>query len=110
MNYSFGYSVGDELLKQLVAKLQAVIHPNDMLARLGGDQFAILLNKVPDEIQVNRLLEKVLVCFEQPFKIQDHEITISASIGISYGQADDDTSEIALKNAEIAIHQAREQY
>lgn len=107
VNYSFGYSFGDSLLKHIVAKLQAIIQPEDMLARLGGDQFAILLNKLPEYTQVNQLVDRILTCFEEPIVIQDHEITIKINIGIGYGQADDDTSEITLKNAEIAMHQAK---
>lgn len=108
VNYSFGYCVGDELLKQLAVKLQEVINPDDMLARLGGDQFAILFSKLTDEKQVDLLVEKVLFCLEQPFAIQDHEITITGSIGVGYGQAADDVVDITLKNAEIAMQKARE--
>lgn len=108
VNYSFGYYVGDELLKQLAAKLQDIIHPDDMVARLGGDQFAILLSKFTDEKQVNLFVEKVLACLELPFEIEDHEITITGSVGIGYGQADDDVADITLKNAEIAMQQVRE--
>ncbi|QUY45687.1 diguanylate cyclase (plasmid) [Acaryochloris marina S15] len=108
VNYSFGYCVGDELLKQLAVKLQEVINPDDMLARLGGDQFAILFSKLTDEKQVDLFVEKVLFCLEQPFAIQDHEITITGSIGVGYGQAADDVVDITLKNAEIAMQKARE--
>ncbi|UJB72460.1 diguanylate cyclase (plasmid) [Acaryochloris sp. 'Moss Beach'] len=58
--------------------------------------------------QVDLFVEKVLFCLEQPFAIQDHEITITGSIGVGYGQAADDVVDITLKNAEIAMQKARE--
>ncbi|WP_299410677.1 diguanylate cyclase [Acaryochloris sp. IP29b_bin.148] len=108
INQTFGYSVGDKLLKQIAMGLTEVIQPDDMLARIGGDEFAILLNTLTDESSVNQLAEKVFALLEQPFQIQGNEITIAASIGIDYGSAKYAIADNILKNAEIAMYSAKD--
>ncbi|UJB72834.1 diguanylate cyclase (plasmid) [Acaryochloris sp. 'Moss Beach'] len=107
VNHAYGYQVGDELLKQLVEKIQEFIQPDDMLARLGGDKFAILLNKLANHSETTQLAEKILLSLEQSFQVQGYEILIITNIGIDYGQGDDDTSDSVLKNAEIAMYQSK---
>ncbi len=108
VNQTFGYQVGDELLKQIAIRLTEVMQPDDMLARIGGDEFALLLNKVTDQDQVKQLADQILTSLEQPFRIEDQEISMTTSIGVEYGQADCDSSASILRNAEIALYQAKD--
>ena len=117
INRNFGHTIGDLLLIEIVAKLSSCLRSQDILARTGGDEFAILLAgfervDYPSEI-ANQIQQK----FSIPFKVKKHSILISTSIGIaplttivgSKKQKNTPYSLIeALQNAEIAMHQAKD--
>lgn len=105
INQTYGYPLGDQLLKQLAQRLKDVIQPDDMLARLGGDEFAILLNQLLDQNQVHQLAEKIVVLLEQPFQVEHHEISVTASIGLGLGSK---ASPRVFGNAETAMYQAKD--
>jgi len=108
INQTYGYPRGDQLLKQLAQRLKEVVQPDGMLARTGGDEFAILLNTLPDPNQAHQLAEKILVLLEQPFQIEHHEILVTASMGLGFGHADFKTSQKVFGNAEAAMYQSKD--
>lgn len=107
INQSFGYQVGDQVLQALVKRLQALIHSDDMLARIGGDQFAILINKPSEPEQVIQLAEEILVDLKQPFLIQEQEIALSVSIGSEFGSAHFEKPDQIFGHAETAMYRSK---
>lgn len=116
VNNNFGHSVGDHLLVKIVNKLKSCLRSQDLIARLGSDEFAILLfgfthDSVPSEIACRIQQELSL-----PIQVEGHSILITASIGISSSNPHSSEQEIekspynlieSLQNAEIAMHQAK---
>ena len=83
VNDSFGHVTGDTLLKQVAARLVGCLRDTDTVARLGGDEFTIMLPDVAGAQMVGEVAQRVLGEFTQPFSDGDHELFVSASIGIS---------------------------
>lgn len=107
INQSFGYQAGDELLQELAKRLQAIIRPDDMLARIGGDQFAILLNKPSDPNQVHQFAQEILVKLQQPFPIQGQEIALNVSIGTEFSGAHFEKPGQIFGHAETAMYRSK---
>ncbi|MGX5173541.1 diguanylate cyclase domain-containing protein [Aliikangiella sp. IMCC44653] len=108
INDSLGHLVGDELLECVASRLTDTVRTEDIVARLGGDEFSLLLENVESLNSVSRIAEKILKALSTPMQIEEHEIVISASIGISiYPQAGQSREEI-LKNADLALYQVKE--
>ncbi len=107
VNDSLGHGVGDKLLISLARRLEAAMRPGDSIARLGGDEFAILVGetrRVPDVCRVAaRLLESINV----PFKIDDYEVFMTASIGIAIGGDHYRNPEEILRDADTAMYRAK---
>ena len=83
VNDSLGHLIGDVLLVQVAKRLQSQIRKSDTLARLGGDEFTVILETLTTRKDAEQVAATLLECLARPFTIHDHEITISASIGIS---------------------------
>lgn len=107
INDSLGHDAGDELLKCQAAKLSEFIRANDTVARLGGDEFVIVL-AAQNESNFIPLLERLTDLFSKPCTIADREIIITASMGVSVYPQHGETSNMLLKNADIALYQAKE--
>lgn len=106
INDSLGHSVGDLLLRMVSERLKSAIGESDLLFRQGGDEFLILLDFAGRQIAVEAA-EKVLDSFSFPFMIQDHDIFVSPSIGISFFPVDGGTFEHLIKHADYAMYQAK---
>jgi diguanylate cyclase (GGDEF)-like protein len=107
VNDSLGHSAGDALLKQVAVRLQQCIREMDTVARLGGDEFLILL---PDFIDVQSIIlvaQKIKEALQPIFKINDYEIIVSISIGISIYPDDSADIEKLLRNADTAMYHAK---
>ena len=83
VNDTFGHHAGDLLLIAVVGRLQALLRPGDTLARLAGDEFIILCEEVSNAREVEEIADRVVACIAVPFTIGDHEVRISASVGIA---------------------------
>src|ERR1039457_7232711 len=83
VNDSFGHHVGDRLLEAVSERLQASLRGSDIIARLGGDEFVIGVPLVADDRSVETVAQKVLATLAEPFRIEGHELKVTASIGIS---------------------------
>ena len=107
VNDSLGHSVGDELLIAVAARLDEHARLIDMLARLGGDEFICLMEAVRDDDETAMIAEEIVDAFEEPFQIGEHELFLSASIGISLYPADGDSVVDLMRNADSAMYRAK---
>lgn len=108
INDSFGHVVGDELLRQVAKRLTESLRREDTVARIGGDEFIVLLENCGQPSQVAAAAEKILTSFEAPFKLLGREAFISPSIGISVYPRDGRDCGSLMRNADTAMYRAKE--
>ena len=109
INDSLGHTVGDEVLKEVSKRFQAIMRKTDTLARLGGDEFTIIMESLKEGQDASRLAEKLLDILAKPINIQDHTLYLSCSIGISLYPGDGESAEDLLKYADAAMYRAKEE-
>lgn len=107
INDSLGHFVGDELLQMVSHRLKKSLREGDTLARVGGDEFNLLIPEITGEEDARTPAKKIFSLFEEPFKIGEEEIFVSFSIGISLFPDDGDTRESLTKHADIAMYQVK---
>lgn len=107
VNDVFGHSVGDALLKKLSDKLTKMFHGHGLLARMGGDEFAVLLENVDTINQVMEVSTRAISILSQEYKVAGVNVKVGASIGISMYPEDSESAPDLLKNADIAMYQAK---
>lgn len=108
INESLGHSVGDQLLIAISKRLKSLLKPEDTLARLGGDEFAIMVNKIQDMAEAKVIAQKVLESFSHPFFLENQEVFINVSIGISCANLDYQKPEHMLRDADTAMYRAKD--
>ena len=108
INDSLGHPVGDELLEKVAERLRSQIREEDTVARLGGDEFVIVIEQLTDERDAERVASKILEALRVPFQLKQHELVISASIGISLSPMDGNDVATLIKHADLAMYRAKE--
>jgi len=108
VNDTLGHSVGDELLKTVGSRLQASMREEDSIARMGGDEFTILLADLKSTDDSAKIAQKVLDTVAQPLRIDGTELFVTTSIGIALFPSDGDTAEALLANADHAMYRAKD--
>jgi diguanylate cyclase (GGDEF)-like protein len=103
INDTLGHLLGDQLMIQFSSRLMRYITTDDLAARIGGDEFTILLPNIRDKQQPINLAKKIIKALEQPFFIDEHELYITASIGIAIYPSDGDNAQTLLKNADTVL-------
>jgi diguanylate cyclase (GGDEF)-like protein len=108
INDSLGHPCGDELLKLVARRLEACIRQTDMVARFGGDEFAILLDAIQDASDAVRVAEKVQQAISAPFKLASHEAITTASIGVALSTSGYTEAEDIIRDADTAMYRAKD--
>jgi len=107
INDTLGHAVGDELLRLIAQRLKGCLRETDTVARIGGDEFIILLVNVVDHVDIQRLADKVLDALMQPFSARNHELFVTTSGGICVYPDDEYDVEAMIQKADIAMYHAK---
>ncbi|HEY7746990.1 MAG TPA: EAL domain-containing protein [Desulfuromonadales bacterium] len=108
INDSLGHGIGDELLCSVARRLEQTVREADTVARMGGDEFVILLAEVAEGDDVGLVAKKILENLTRPYSVSGREISVSASIGVSLYPRDGADGETLLRNADVAMYRAKE--
>jgi len=108
INDSLGHPCGDELLILVARRLETCIRQTDMVARFGGDEFAILLDAIQDPSDAIRVAEKVQQTISAPFKLTNHEAITTASIGLALSTSNYAEAEDIIRDADTAMYRAKD--
>lgn len=109
INDTLGHEIGDHLLKAVADRFSACVREDDTVARLGGDEFLLLLTDMSEREDAVKIAGKILETLKPPFHIDDHELYVTASIGISLYPYDGEDPETLLKCADTAMYRAKGQ-
>ena len=108
VNDSLGHDAGDRLLRVAAERIRRAVREADMLFRMGGDEFTVLLEDVRGPEEAAMVAGRVLEAVAEPVQLQHHEIAVSASIGIALYPRDDVVGERLVKSADTAMYRAKE--
>jgi diguanylate cyclase (GGDEF)-like protein/PAS domain S-box-containing protein len=106
VNDTLGHRFGDELLIAVARRLNDGLRPGDSVARLGGDEFTVLMESV-EEGTVRLVADRILERMREPFELDGHQVSLSASIGIALSHADTDEPDDLLRAADTALYEAK---
>lgn len=107
VNDTLGHEVGDVLLKSVARRLQNSVRESDTVARVGGDEFIILLPAPGGTREVRKVADKILESLRQPFDLSPHEVSISASIGLALYPEHGEDEATLIRNADLAMYAAK---
>ncbi len=112
LNDTQGHAMGDELLKQVATRLKTCVRLGDSVARLGGDEFVVLLERLSDSTLesaafAQMVAGKILAVLGQPYKLRGHVHSSTPSIGVVMFQGDQESTDQLLKQADVAMYQAK---
>ncbi len=108
INDSLGHLAGDEVLKEVATRLSGCVRHPDLVARLSGDEFAILLETVEQPADANAVAQRVMDALAAPMPLGGKELQVTASIGIAIGHDHYLTADEVLRDADIALYRAKE--
>lgn len=108
VNDLMGHAVGDKLLRNVARKLKRCVRSNDTIARMGGDEFTILLPEIKREQDAAKVAKKILEALRKPWVVNGYEFQITTSIGIAMYPNDGQDKETLTKNADTAMYRAKE--
>ncbi len=107
VNDSLGHSIGDRLLVAVADRLRTVLRPSDTIARLGGDEFAVVLEDVADSAAVTDVADRLVEALGAPFVLDGTVMRIHASTGIVIATGGDESADVLLSRADVAMYRAK---
>ncbi|OWY29854.1 EAL domain-containing protein [Herbaspirillum robiniae] len=107
INDTFGHETGEAVLQEIAQRFRNSLRELDILARVGGDEFIVLVDDFDDPLQLGEIAQKLLAEARKPFIIDGQEATLSASIGIATYPGDGNNAQALIKNADIAMYRAK---
>jgi diguanylate cyclase (GGDEF)-like protein/PAS domain S-box-containing protein len=106
VNDTYGHDVGDDLLVQVSQRMQFCLRETDTLARIGGDEFTVLLDPVENLTEAMLVAERIIAAIQPVFKLEHHEVHVNASIGVVI-EEDGITTDDLVHRADVAMYQAK---
>ena len=106
INDSLGHHVGDRVLREIGIRLCQIIHKGETVARMGGDEFLVLMPST-DEQQYVQLINHIISTLKEPFSLENLNVELGVSIGLSLYPEDGDTAELLLQHADVAMYAAK---
>ncbi|MCA9836384.1 MAG: EAL domain-containing protein [Trueperaceae bacterium] len=107
VNDSLGHTYGDRLLLEVAKRLRKSVRRSDFVSRLGGDEFTIIVNDLENPVIAVKIADKILKSFMQPFSLEGNDFKVTASIGIAHYPAHSQNAQLLIKQADIAMYQAK---
>ena len=107
VNDTLGHPVGDRLLQMVGDRLRALVRETDTIARMGGDEFAVVQVALTKAADATSLAERILTVVSEPYEIEGHHVVIGTSVGISIGPADGSNPDQLIRNADLALYRAK---
>lgn len=108
INDTIGHDAGDMLLKVVAQRLKNNVRSTDIIARIGGDEFVLVLNELNKVDKISKILQNILTHLLQPIAIKGHEIYVTTSIGVSIYPYDGNDIQTLMKNADLALYRAKD--
>ncbi len=108
INDTLGHTIGDKVLTIVAKRFERVVNPQDVVARIGGDEFAIVLRDLSTTGKAQKVARRIYRSITQPFSLSGNNISIDVNIGIAPCDAEYNTPEEILRDADIAMHYAKE--
>ena len=109
INDSLGHAVGDRILMEVATRLADQMREEDTLARFGGDEFVAILTDIHSEADAFDVAERLLPVIARPYRLEDHELYLSASIGIAVSESDTENPLSLIQQADMAMYRAKQQ-
>jgi len=108
INDEYGHDVGDELLKQFADKLCHTLRKDDIICRIGGDEFLVFLSDVQNEEEIENIMRRVFLHLKEPYIIHQHVFSVTTSFGVSLFPKDGDNVKVLVRKADQALYVAKE--
>ena len=106
INDTLGHDIGDLLLQQIAHNISSVVRPNDIFARIGGDEFVIIFRDV-DKTELLHILDQLMALIHKPWMINEYELSVTASIGVVRYPEDGTSTVDLMKSADIAMYKSK---
>jgi len=107
INDTHGHNTGDHVLVEVAKRLKDTLRSNDTVARIGGDEFVLLLQDISDADELDELMQRILKIISRPYNMPNATVTLSVSIGVAMQKGDYSDAEILLNNADRAMYNAK---
>ena len=107
VNDTLGHPVGDKLLTMVADRLRRLVQEGETVARMGGDEFAIVQVQVAQPSDATALAQRVIDGVSEPYEIDGHQVVVGASVGISVSVTDGPSPDLLLRNADLALYRAK---
>jgi len=107
VNDTLGHPAGDKLLGMVADRLRALVRATDTIARMGGDEFAVVQVAISQPADATSLARRIIGAVSEPYEIDGHQVVIGASVGIAVGPGDGVSPEQIIRNADLALYRAK---
>ncbi len=107
VNDTYGYSAGDQLLREIAERIRGAIREGDTIGRIGSDEFGVILFDLAKKEDVSKVVNKIFAAMEEPFLVEGDEMRLSISVGVSIFPQDSDDAEGLITKAEIALSHSK---
>jgi len=107
VNDTFGHLKGDSLLQLVAQRISSCVRVSDTVARFGGDEFAVFLDGLHRDVNIRPIIDKIMNALSQPFVLDDKEVYMTASIGVSVYPDDGTDLDTLIQNADHAMYRSK---